>query len=781
MADRTPDSATPRDAVDARVRAAFAAEHADMERRVAASDGAPPGRTPASWVPLAAAAAVIALLAIGVAVLGGRGDDDPVDVGTAAAPTETPDTGGPAAAPTDEADPAPAAEPSATAVGSPTESPTAPEEQPAPQATSTPSPWFPSAPNECGERVSFGTHFVWDVSADDPDGGLVAHASAGVDEPVTRVLPHDAVVAATGGCRRTADGAAWHELFAGNDARDWVNARYLRVAEGACLAVERNVEPEPFFHTVQIGDTIGQLAEIYNVAVEAILAANPGLGGGGDLTVGQLVRIPGQGTGPRFHTVQAGDLLSSIAERYGVSVGALIAANPQMDPNLILEGEQLRIPDEPLAVAAVFDGDTVAFAFGGATTYDLDASGRITPGRCSNAGEARTPVCLSGEIVLYELGRAEPLWSGVGPMTAWRTAPATVPVDSSLQPVAVLTPDDETLSGYVDPGKTELTDGQCIFTGGTDLESAPCARVSGADRTAGLGTDGAGRSWQAGTAASIADHVHDIAVESNDQCTRLVVTFGEGANEAEDLVAELPRLVVVHGLDWVSVRPDGWTMESSFDDPMRVDYATVGYGTGIGLLTVSFNFDFTVEFMHADAEPHVRFFEDPARVVIDLFPSGSAGPPSVAGLAFAPYGERFVLRQPIQTDLFGPGIPAGEPIVVFGYGRPFEAAGLYRIWRVAEDVDVDAFLRDPGEPLVEEFFPTGGWAEAWGVFQVTLPDLDPGSYIVVFGELPPTDEIGFYGTGQLFRITDPDDAESQKAGTYPEAMLLPNVQLAPES
>ena len=87
------------------------------------------------------------------------------------------------------------------------------------------------------------------------------------------------------------------------------------------------------------------------------------------------------------------------------------------------------------------------------------------------------------------------------------------------------------------------------------------------------------------------------------------------------------------------------------------------------------------------------------------------------------------------------------------------------------------FLADPPAPLIEEFFPTAGWAEGWGSFLIALPDLEPGTYIAVFGELPPTDEIGFYGTGQLFRVTD---SSADEPDTWPEAVLLPNVQLPPE-
>ena len=47
----------------------------------------------------------------------------------------------------------------------------------------------------------------------------------------------------------------------------------------------------------------------------------------------------------RTYTIVSGDTLSEIAQRYGVSVSALVAANHITDPNLIYAGNVLYIPD----------------------------------------------------------------------------------------------------------------------------------------------------------------------------------------------------------------------------------------------------------------------------------------------------------------------------------------------------------------------------------------------------------------------------------------------------
>ncbi|HNQ88519.1 MAG TPA: LysM peptidoglycan-binding domain-containing protein [Verrucomicrobiota bacterium] len=55
-------------------------------------------------------------------------------------------------------------------------------------------------------------------------------------------------------------------------------------------------------------------------------------------------RAVGPPTAPRTHTVRAGDTLSRIARRYGVSLRDLISANPGVRPERLKIGEPLRLP-----------------------------------------------------------------------------------------------------------------------------------------------------------------------------------------------------------------------------------------------------------------------------------------------------------------------------------------------------------------------------------------------------------------------------------------------------
>src|SRR5215212_2343457 len=66
-----------------------------------------------------------------------------------------------------------------------------------------------------------------------------------------------------------------------------------------------------------------------------------------------------QVSGP-VYVVQAGDTLSSIASRFNVTVNDLIAANPTLDPNLLLEGQQIVIPGLE-GVTGVLETEIIGF------------------------------------------------------------------------------------------------------------------------------------------------------------------------------------------------------------------------------------------------------------------------------------------------------------------------------------------------------------------------------------------------------------------------------------
>ena len=99
-------------------------------------------------------------------------------------------------------------------------------------------------------------------------------------------------------------------------------------------------------YTVQPGDTLGLIAQRYGTTVTWLVRtnsiANPNV-----IYVGQKLKVPCKPTESRqvhYHVVRRGETLSLIAQRYGTSVEAIVAANHLADPDLIYVGQTLIIP-----------------------------------------------------------------------------------------------------------------------------------------------------------------------------------------------------------------------------------------------------------------------------------------------------------------------------------------------------------------------------------------------------------------------------------------------------
>lgn len=112
-------------------------------------------------------------------------------------------------------------------------------------------------------------------------------------------------------------------------------------------------------HTVQSGDTMYFIAQRFGVSLNALIAANPHIANPNLIYPGDVLCVPGVPTGGRVpascppgfqgrYTVQSGDTMYLIAQRYGINLNALIAANPHIsDPNLIFPGDVLCVPGGP--------------------------------------------------------------------------------------------------------------------------------------------------------------------------------------------------------------------------------------------------------------------------------------------------------------------------------------------------------------------------------------------------------------------------------------------------
>src|SRR5687767_2436617 len=105
---------------------------------------------------------------------------------------------------------------------------------------------------------------------------------------------------------------------------------------------------------IRSGDTLSGLAARHGTSVSALLRANPQIHNPNLIHAGQQLRLPGEGdsfqpsapasSGGQRYTVRAGDSLSAIGSRFGVSYQSIAQANGISNPNRIYAGQQLVIP-----------------------------------------------------------------------------------------------------------------------------------------------------------------------------------------------------------------------------------------------------------------------------------------------------------------------------------------------------------------------------------------------------------------------------------------------------
>jgi len=112
------------------------------------------------------------------------------------------------------------------------------------------------------------------------------------------------------------------------------------VGQIAAITQSPTVEPVRVrIHTVQAGETLGVIAEKYTIDVDTLQAANDNLSA--DIHAGDnLVILPSRGM---LHTADMGDTLWSIANAYGVSVASIMTANSKSSEELAI-GEKIFVP-----------------------------------------------------------------------------------------------------------------------------------------------------------------------------------------------------------------------------------------------------------------------------------------------------------------------------------------------------------------------------------------------------------------------------------------------------
>ena len=245
----------------------------------------------------------------------------------------------------------------------------------------------------------------------------------------------------------------WLTLFlpARRSAR-WLGAVAMLVG----LAAHASLAPPSITadtYEVQPGDSASAIAERLGVPTHLLLALNPQIESPNLLFAGQILTVPdGYGlpegstlpaAAQLVHTVQEGDTLSLIADRYGVSTIDLLLLNPGLDPDLIAIGAQIVVlseggvpvvsgPAPPLAVDS--DPAVVSYRVQPGDTYSAIAA-RFGLSQAElfalNPTMPPTDVLFVGDSLLVPAAAAPEPPAG-DPLQAPRTVHVVQPGDTAL-------------------------------------------------------------------------------------------------------------------------------------------------------------------------------------------------------------------------------------------------------------------------------------------------------------------------------------------------------------
>ncbi len=108
-------------------------------------------------------------------------------------------------------------------------------------------------------------------------------------------------------------------------------------------------------YVVQDGDSMFKVAQRFNVSLEALIAANPQISNPAEIFPGDVLCVPMLNKGRRptkcpvgfggRYTVKAGDSMFFIARRFGIDLDTLVDANPHIaNPAQIFPGDVLCVP-----------------------------------------------------------------------------------------------------------------------------------------------------------------------------------------------------------------------------------------------------------------------------------------------------------------------------------------------------------------------------------------------------------------------------------------------------
>ncbi len=243
-------------------------------------------------------------------------------------------------------------------------------------------------------------------------------------------------------------------------------------------------------YTAQEGDVLAEIANRCGVTLPALLAANPGVRDNMDFDAGAVFRIPDPGDpqpSPQAacgvsYTIRSGDTLAEIAEKCGLTVPLLAAANgPLPSPVGLRAGERLHIPDVP--ATAVADPATLAVATAAAEAAvevvvetEAEAEETIEAGAAEAEAEAEVQAEEATEEAAGEAAEAAAETRGEEAEAAAEAA-TLVRVEGILgdgEPCPVVRQDDGTEHALVGAVGDDFQAGDRVVVLGVATEAGAC-------------------------------------------------------------------------------------------------------------------------------------------------------------------------------------------------------------------------------------------------------------------------------------------------------------------
>lgn len=251
------------------------------------------------------------------------------------------------------------------------------------------------------------------------------------------------------------------------------------------------------------------------------------------------------------------------------------------------------------------------------------------------------------------------------------------------------------------------------------------------------------------------DHVAQMWHLLGPGCDRLHIAFGSAwdYDSGGPLAADVPEDLSVEAFGtWARISVPGL-------DAARLDAASEQNWDLASIVARSTDGAVVIDvYAPQPSRFAAKKLSDPARLLVDVIPAtddGNGSPfPATPRLhasssSFVAWPGELDERNPTEVEL---------PLTVRGYSRWFESAGIVEIQH-ADGTAATATVTGP-----QAFNPgtdsrwgltATDWLEAWGTFEFTVDNLEPGEYRLLVGEYPPIDDSDFVGVTIPFVVSEP--------------------------